>query len=227
MPLLGRAAIAMWWDITPAVRAEFEDWHSHEHLPERLGIPGFRRATRWGDAAGGEGVFVMYELDDHDVLSSEPYLASLNAPTPWSARMMPLHRHMVRSQCRVLESAGGAVARHALTVRLSPLAGREDALRSVLKAHIDALPMRPGVVGAHLLRHQAPPIATTTEQRIRGLLDRVADWVMVICGYDPGVLRELARETFNDKALQQAGAAEGASYGVYSLAHSATPGDIG
>ena len=227
MSLLGKAALAMWWDMAADMRADFEDWHTHEHFPERLGIPGFRRATRWGDAAGGEGVFVMYELDDHDVLSSKPYLARLNAPTPWSAKMMPHHRQMVRSQCRVLDSGGGAVARHALTIRLSPQAGREDALRTALKAPIDALPMRPGVVGAHLLRHQAPPIATTTEQKIRGLLDQFADWVMVICGYDLGVLQELARETFNDTALRQAGAAEGACFGVYSLAHSATPGDIG
>ena len=37
----------MWWNISPGTRAEFEDWHSHEHMPERLAIPGFRRGTRW------------------------------------------------------------------------------------------------------------------------------------------------------------------------------------
>jgi hypothetical protein len=124
MSLLGSAALAIWWDIAPQVLADFEDWHSHEHFTERLGIPGFRRVTRWRDVAGGAGIFVMYELDDHAVLSSAPYLARLNAPTPWSTRMMPNHRNMIRSQCRVLESAGGAVARHALTVRLSPEPGR-------------------------------------------------------------------------------------------------------
>ena len=50
MPLLGSAALAMWWDIAPQVLADFEDWHSHEHFTERLGIPGFHRATRWRDA---------------------------------------------------------------------------------------------------------------------------------------------------------------------------------
>ena len=63
MPLLGSAAIAMWWDMAPAHRVEFEDWHSHEHFAERLGIPGFLRGSRWADAAGGNGFFVMYELD--------------------------------------------------------------------------------------------------------------------------------------------------------------------
>ena len=61
MSLLGSAALAMWWDIAPQVLADFEDWHSHEHFTERLGIPGFHRASRWRNAADGEGVFVMYE----------------------------------------------------------------------------------------------------------------------------------------------------------------------
>jgi len=227
MSLLGKAALAMWWDMAAEMRADFENWHTHEHFPERLGIPGFRRATRWSDAAGGEGVFVMYELDDHDVLASPPYLARLNAPTPWSTKLMPHHRHMVRTQCRVLESAGGAVARYALTVRLAPQAGQADALRSALKAHVDALPTCPGLVGAHLLQHESPPIATTTEQRIRGLLDQAADWVVVVCGYDLGALQELTRGTFDGDALRAAGAADGALVGLYALSHSATPADIG
>ena len=55
MALLGQAALAMWWDMAPEQRTEFQDWHSHEHFRERLAIPGFRRATRWSAADGGEG----------------------------------------------------------------------------------------------------------------------------------------------------------------------------
>src|SRR5690606_6054350 len=99
MALLGKAALAMWWEIEAARQADFAHWHAHEHFPERLAIPGFRRASRWQCANGGEGVFVMYELDSHEVLSSAAYVERLNAPTPWSCQMMPLHRHMVRSQC--------------------------------------------------------------------------------------------------------------------------------
>ena len=102
----------MWWDMSASRRSEFEHWHTHEHFPERLGIPGFRRATRWTSAAGDEGIFVMYELDDYDVLASPAYLTRLNAPTAWSTRLMPEHRNMVRSQCRVLESRGINAARN-------------------------------------------------------------------------------------------------------------------
>ena len=50
MALLGKAALAMWWDMAADMRKDFEDWHAHEHFPERLGIPGFRRASRWSAA---------------------------------------------------------------------------------------------------------------------------------------------------------------------------------
>ena len=116
MALLGEAALAMWWDMAPDMRAEFEHWHSHEHFPERLALPGFLRATRWAAADGGEGFFILYELQEHGALSSPEYLARLNAPTPWSTRLMPHHRNMVRSQCHVVATRGGAVARSRSTV---------------------------------------------------------------------------------------------------------------
>jgi hypothetical protein len=59
MALRGEGALAMWWDMAPEMRAEFEHWHTHEHFPERLGIPGFLRAARWADVQG-DGFFVMY-----------------------------------------------------------------------------------------------------------------------------------------------------------------------
>ena len=226
MALLGKAALAMWWDMAAHARADFEHWHAHEHFPERLGIPGFRRASRWRGADGGAGVFVLYELEDRAVLSSAAYLARLNAPTPWSTRLMPEHRHMVRSQCHVLESRGGGVARHALTLRLSPAAGQDEALRTHVKALAATLAMRPGLVGAHLLRHEAPPIAPTREQQIRGSADQVADWVVVVCGYNQTALQAVATTDLAEDALLRHGAAPGQVRGLYTVAYSATPGDV-
>ena len=81
--MLGRAALAMWWDVPCEARDELEHWHAFEHVPERLSIDGFLRASRWTDASGGDGFFVMYELSAHDVFASQAYLTRLNAPTPW------------------------------------------------------------------------------------------------------------------------------------------------
>jgi hypothetical protein len=225
MALLGQAALAMWWDMAPEQRSDFEHWHAHEHFPERLGIPGFLRASRWSCADGGQGFFVMYELRERAVLTSPAYLARLNAPTPWSTRLMPHHRHMVRSQCDVLESRGAAVARHALTVRLSPAPGRQQALRAAIAALAQPSAQSPGLVGLHLLRHETPAIAATVEQKIRGG-DQVADWVLVACAYERSALDELAASRLSEDALLAQGAAPGGWRATYSLAQSATPMDM-
>jgi hypothetical protein len=215
--MLGQAALAMWWDMAPGVRDEFEHWHSHEHFPERLALPGFLRASRWADASGGEGFFVLYELASYDALVSPEYLARLNAPSGWSQKMMPHHRNMVRSQCRVLEASGAAVAGHAVTLRFSPAAAREDALRARLRELAGELSMRPGLAGAHLLQTEAPALAPTTEQKIRGLADRAADWIFIVTGYEARELQRLGEGELATPALQRAGIAQAPVSGTYAL----------
>ncbi|MEO6608470.1 MAG: hypothetical protein ABIN69_08370 [Aestuariivirga sp.] len=208
------------------MKSEFEDWHSHEHFPERLAVPGFRRASRWTSAAGDEGIFVMYELTSHAILSSAAYVSHLNTPTPWSTRMMPHHRNMVRSQCHVLESWGSSAARHALTLQISPRQDRAGDLREFFRSLCTAMVQRPGIVGAHLLQHQTPPMAETTEQRIRNSADRVIDQVLVVLGYDAAVLEGLLHADLSAAALRAAGAADGSHSGLYTLSHSAMAEDI-
>nr|WP_222622444.1 hypothetical protein [Ramlibacter albus] len=205
----------MWWDMAPEMRREFEHWHSHEHFPERLALPGFRRASRWA-ATQGPGFFILYELVDAGALSSPEYLARLNDPTPWSRQLMPHHANMVRSQCVVLESRGGAVARHALTLRFTPPAGEEQATREKLRALIDELVAHPSIGGAHLLKHQPPAIAPTEEQRIRNNADSAADWIFIVLGWESASLAAIAD-------AQVAGA--DAVAGLYQLSLSMAAGD--
>ncbi|WP_205964274.1 DUF4286 family protein [Ramlibacter agri] len=216
----------MWWNMAPEHRADFEDWHTHEHFPERLGVPGFRRASRWTRADGGEGVFVLYELESHATLSSPAYLARLNAPTPWSTRLMPHHRNMVRGQTRVLQSLGAVIARRALTLRLSPAPGKAQALQAALQSLMAGIAATPGFAGAHLLQHETPRIPQTTEQRIRGAADQVADWVLVVCAYDTQALEAFAANELSASALEALGATTGSVQAIYELACSATPDDV-
>src|SRR6185312_3582386 len=218
MSLLGKAALAMWWDIRPEQRAEFGDWHSHEHFPERLSIPGFRRGSRWTSTRQDDGFFVLYELDRYETFTSKGYLDRLNAPTPWSTRMMPHHLDMVRSQCRVVASFGGGAATALATVRLSPDAGRGTGLERVLVELLREQPARPGLTGAHLLMTDTPKtIAPTVEQQIRGG-DSVADWVVLLAGYDPDVVQSVAADQLSPGALARAGARGNSVTGHYRLA---------
>jgi hypothetical protein len=191
--MLGKAAVAMWWDVAADVRSEWEDWHTHEHMPERLAIPGFLRGTRWIAASGESSYFVCYEAKNTAVLTSGAYLERLNAPSPWSQRMMPHHKNMVRSVCRVLMSAGGGVPLALATVRFSPIRGR--GLVEALPAELAALVTKRGLASAHLLKADRPkPAVPTTEQKIRGG-DGQADHVVLIGGYGLDELRDLVRES--------------------------------
>jgi hypothetical protein len=226
MSLLGKAAVAMWWNIRPEQRAEFGDWHSHEHFPERMSIPGFRRGSRWTSTLNAEGFFVLYELEQYETLTSKGYLDRLNAPTPLSTKMMPHHLNMVRSQCRVEASFGGGVATSLATIRLSPQEGKQALLKSELVEGLREMAAKPGLTGGHLLITDAPKTSSpTTEQQIRGA-DGAADWIVLLSGYDPEIVGDAASNFFSSSALHLIGAKEKSIAGRYKLAFTMTPLDV-
>ena len=226
MSLLGKAAVAMWWSVSPERRSEFGDWHSHEHFPERMNIPGFRRGSRWTSTLDAESFFVLYELEQYETLTSKGYLDRLNAPTPWSRKMMPHHRNMVRSQCRTAASYGGGVATSLATITLSPADGKEAKLRTALVTALRELALKPGLTGAHLLITDAPRTsAPTTEQQIRGS-DAIADWIILLSGYDSNVVQEVPSNELSAAALRRIGAQETIVTGEYKLAFTLTPLDL-
>ena len=192
--MLGRAAVAMWWDIAPEMKAEFEDWHSHEHMPERLRIPGFLRGTRWIALSGEPSYFILYEAARLATVTGGAYVQRLNDPTPWSRKIMPHHLNMVRSLCRVKASAGAGVAETLATVRFSPRRGRGKAIAELLAS----LPSRKGLTSAHLLASQPAGPAQTTEQKIRGG-DRAAEAVLLIGGYDAGAVKAVVAGELRDE----------------------------
>ena len=96
MPLLGAAAMLLSFDVAEEAIAEHDDWHTHEHLPERLSIPGFLRGSRWVSSNAKPRYFVMYEVAQLATLQSDAYLERLNRPSPWTSRMMTHYRGMNR-----------------------------------------------------------------------------------------------------------------------------------
>jgi hypothetical protein len=224
--MLGRAALAMWWDVPSEARDELEHWHAFEHVPERLSIDGFLRASRWTDASGGEGFFVMYELSAYEVLASQGYLARLNAPTAWSTKMMPFHRNMVRAQCRVIHSHGAVTARHVLTLRFSPIGASGDGIMDRLEHLGKSYVQRPGVVGFHVLQHESPKIDITSEQLMRGNTDRIADRILIVSGYDLKALQALAKDELSERHIQSLRGTTQLGCQLYSLAYSAVPDDF-
>lgn len=115
MPLRGRAFLSLWSGLSPGYKREFDSYHTTEHMPERLGVPGFLRGRRYVPAGESDpSLFILYEGEHLDTFRSPGLLARLNDPTEWSRRMQPALVNFVRGSCRTLislgEGVGGAIA---------------------------------------------------------------------------------------------------------------------
>ena len=71
---------------------------------------------------------VLYEVESLATLASQPYLARLNNPTPWTTRMMPHYRGMNRGLCTVLGSFGYGQGGTAALIRFTREASRAEPL---------------------------------------------------------------------------------------------------
>ncbi len=216
MPLLGEAVMVLWYDITPDAVSEHDAWHTHEHMPERLAIPGFMRGTRWVSLSGSPRYFVMYEVRNIDTLTSAPYLDRLNSPTPWSSKMMSSFHGMTRGFCSIKGSFGMGVGQTAISIRFSPVAGAEDRLRERLtKQVLPGLSSKQGLASAHLLEAVLAP-QMTREQEIRGR-DAAVDWVLLVTGYSSERVMSLSDKELHAERIARYGALHGQVAGIYRL----------
>ena len=220
MQTVGQAALVMWWRIDSGHVAEFEQWHSQEHFPERLAIPGFLRGTRWKAALGAARYIVIYETQDLATLDSAAYTERLNHPPARSGAVFLRFRDMMRSPCVVQAGFDNGVGGAAVTVRLSPAEGQAGPLALWLtQSLLPQLAAQPGVVAASLLQAQAPRLAgRTIEQKLRGG-DASADWVLLVRGYDATVLAAISAQMFSDARLRDHGASPGALTDAFQLSH--------
>lgn len=111
----GDGFLAIWSDVAPDIETDYLHWLTREHTQERLGVPGFLgvrvfRALR----ADARRYFILYRLRDAGVVGSQAYLARLDAPTPWSQRIMPQLKNFARGGGRRVgqfgAGEGGAIA---------------------------------------------------------------------------------------------------------------------
>jgi hypothetical protein len=205
---------------------EHDEWHTHEHLPERLAIPGFVRGTRWVASSGQPRYFVLYEVEALAILTSGPYLERLNNPSPWTSKMMPRYRGMTRGFCTVTGSVGFGMGHAGLLIRFSPATETGSSLRGwLLEDVLPRLPSSRGIGSAHLFEGAATP-PMTNEQRLRGA-DAGADWALLVTGYDQEALAKLGQADLGHAQLDKHGATGvlGAMYRMdYSIMHTEVSG---
>lgn len=218
MSLAGEGAVAIWHDVAPEGRAEFYAWHGEEHMPERVGIPGFLRGRRYVAIDADLEFFNLYEAQSLEVLKGQDYTARVNAPTPWTFSAVKHFRSVARAICRVSHTSGPAQGGLIATLRYDVPDNIASAHKAALLRGLvpDLLATR-GVAGVHLLTADAQASgAATAEQKARGVANAVPSWVLLLEGWgDEAEFIALARDQLSAGELQALGGEGPFSLGLY------------
>ena len=184
MSLAGLGVVAIWHDLLPAAKDDFREWHNREHLPERVGIPGFRRGRRYLAVTGSPEFFNLYEADSPETLSGQDYRNRLNAPTAWTQRVVPSFRDVVRSACRVVFTNGVGSGGVMLTLRFAiAVPHRDSTIDALCRRVLPPLVYRKGISGVHLcLAQDAAGAVETTEANARAGATLAPSWIVLIEG---------------------------------------------
>jgi hypothetical protein len=132
---------------------EFHDWYDHEHIPERLRVPGFLNAERWIAVADPKASVALYDLDDVGVLQSPAYMAVGGANgSPWTKRVTGRTGMLIRlegEQIRPGEALAPAGAANLLLIAMNVAPEQEAEFNEWYNTeHLPQLGAVPGVLAA-------------------------------------------------------------------------------
>jgi len=151
MDFEGAGILALWNGADSGRRKEYNLWHSREHVPERLSVPGMRSARRYVRSSGALHEYLsLYEVETLSVLSSPSYRHLLENPTEWSRSMRPSFEGFVRKCCLRVATEGGGLG-HALAVIpiYDDVILKDPALRTLIR---DIVSESGPVIASHILQ---------------------------------------------------------------------------
>src|SRR6185436_2635761 len=122
--------LAIFNNVASGREAEFEEWFQHEHLAERIAVPGFLLGRRHEAVSGQPRFFNFYLVQSVEVLNSAAYLGRLDTPTPMTRVIMSeVFKDMIRTVCHRVYRLGAMRGTGVVTVRFA-----ERPAEAVLKA---------------------------------------------------------------------------------------------
>ena len=231
--LMGSAVLALWGNADPEMEEGFNDWYTHEHLPERIGIPGFLRARRYvscpsDERAAHSKYLTLYEVQTIEILMSEAYITMLNNPTPQTRRFLPMFRRMSRTACTVTYSKARGMGGNAALVEFGPKPGEENRLRNWVVSSLASNNMtRSGCLAVHFC--EVTDIATDLARNVeayKNLPPTNGRWIVMIEGGWPDPAAALEDRLRDIEGLEENGALPDYSYGMYRLLVSLAVGDM-
>ena len=153
--------VVIWNDIKEEMRDEFVQWHSIEHLPERVSIPGFISGQRWYGEHASPQYLTTYVTQNTEVLTSDAYIQRLNDPTPWTLKTVAAFCNTCRAAGEVIWEHGSkkGYGGHILAIRITEL---EDL--TILTEHLNSLANSPEQCFTELVRARLVLTTPTASQ---------------------------------------------------------------
>lgn len=212
MALRGKGALAIWNGISGGADADFVEWHVKEHMPERVGLPGFISGRRYTAIDGAPAYFNFYEVESPATLRSPAYLARLDDPSPWTKKVVATFTETSRTLCRIEASAGMGAGGFAEVLRFSHAADARAARDFAV-----GLVRTKGVCAAHLFLREEGPAQVTAETRLRDAPDVTWAAVLVAETATPDAAATIRSGAVSDEALAGSGLGLPAGRGLYRL----------
>ena len=205
MGLLGSAVLVNWGGIVEEKEIEYNEWHSKEHMPERMSLPGFLRGLR---AIGIPGTnlnhkyFMMYEAERKEVFTSRKYLERLNNPTEWTKKILSNYLCPSRTICSVISSKSTGIGVYLSTIRfLGENLPNKHHVEN-LKSFTPKILKLNGVTGMHVILGDSSYGQMNTEEKkyrsSQGLKDQIISQAVIIEGLNYLSL-EAAVKNFKNK----------------------------
>jgi hypothetical protein len=157
--------LAIFNNVAAGREAEFEEWFQHEHLAERIALPGFLFGRRYEAVSGQPRYFNFYLAQSAEIFKSAAYLERLDHPTPMTRVVMSeIFKDMNRTVCDRTFRLGATRGTTAVVVRFS-----ERPNESLLKDTIETLGAEKAVAcGEIWIAASRRDFPISEEERLRG-----------------------------------------------------------
>ena len=221
MPLAGKGMLLTSMDIDPSDDVDFNRWYDREHLEERVAIPGFLEARRYIAHQGSPKYLCLYSTETFDVLDSPAYRAKLANQTDWSRKTMARFKNMIRAVARITISRGQGRGAALGIVRLRPMAGGEDKLRTALQQKLNP-EKSDGIISMHLIENDPALSKPLTDEPASPNLGS-GDWFVLIDGTHVNAISAAIAALVGDNSAFKSSVI---STGVYNLMWDLSKTDI-
>lgn len=147
-----RGLLLVWTDIPAELDAEFNEWYTREHMPDRiLKVPGFVRGRRYAATAGSPRYATIYDLSDTDVMHSPAHMSLRRGRTERDLLFVPYFRNTIKGVCDVVAEAGVGEGGSIVMMPFTAEASKRDAFIGwASKDLIPSLTNTRGIVSARL-----------------------------------------------------------------------------